>query len=142
VSKNLYLRNVSRSFCTSNILYKFQKPHNNSIKKSELNLRKQDGLPESFRIVYNAPMKNYINAGNAVSFGSLFGLVGYGTYRAYLTSFILGLPISNILDQELTNFSQLEIGVFLSGFILTNLLLWKVTSHYALRIYKQEKTSR
>lgn len=132
--------NFSRSLCSCNTLNNVQKQFRDSVSKSELNLRQRDGLPENYRIVYNAPMKNYISAANIVSFGSMTGFGAYSTWKVYLTMGVIGLPLNNIFDAELINYTPLEIGVCIFGFIATNLALWKVSSDYALRIYKGENS--
>lgn len=133
---NLILRLSSKELKSS--LNVFQKRHFIfRTKVSEKTFRSRDKIDEAFRIIYKAPMENYIQSCNYATTISAVIFAGFAI-QGYMNRY---KPISTDqkefeLAKNNATLSDMEVSYF-AGFLVAFCVALRLTLHrYPLRIYK------
>ncbi|KAH8300142.1 hypothetical protein KR044_010513, partial [Drosophila immigrans] len=101
---------------------------------AERKLLNDDNLPDHYRLIYRAPMENYVSWSKNVSTGTVSVIGLLAGYQLTTTSHVMG--IAKQLDISILVSNESDLYYFTVGFLLINLAIRAFVAKYPLRIYK------
>ncbi|XP_065350878.1 uncharacterized protein LOC135946547 [Cloeon dipterum] len=103
--------------------------------RPEKRLLIEDKVPQGYRLVYRAPMKNYVLMNQILCSSSVFMAGGVVAVKA-ANLVALDLPLSDLLESS--NFTPVEVGgAFAMAAVLIGSLV-SICQRFPLRMYKSE----
>ncbi|ALC40832.1 CG33228, partial [Drosophila busckii] len=100
----------------------------------EQNLLQVDNLPESYQLIYRAPLENYLNWTKNVSTATVTTIGLLAGYQ-YATS-IHFINVVQQINVAMLVSNETDLYYFAGGFVLINLAIRAFVAKYPLRIYK------
>jgi hypothetical protein len=107
--------------------------------KIEIRLRKEDKVPDTYRLVYRGPMETFIGLNQAFASLSALNVVALFTYYN-AQAYRLGLSFIQVAGLEDATTTEIySVGILTSLCIVSILSL---SLRYPLRIYKDEESNK
>ncbi|XP_030387519.1 uncharacterized protein LOC115634103 [Scaptodrosophila lebanonensis] len=120
-----------KGFCTSHLRRSWPRVQSADVERY---LLRKDRIPETYQLVYRAPMENYVAWTKNISTATISVLSLVALYQAATTMNFVDIALKLDLGPLVSEESDLYY--FVVGFVLINLAIRMFVAKYPLRIYK------
>jgi hypothetical protein len=134
-SRRLFNASNGRLSDSSSRKFKFEDTES----KAEIRLKKSDGVPSNFRLVYRAPMESYILMNQVLSSSSVIAATGFLLFK-FIQAQSLGLSFFEVTKLQDATPLELYTTIIISSLLIST-TLW-LSNSYPIRIYRGADSDR